>query len=88
MVHSWHGTHSEGRVPEGIFIFRQGLQINSNATDVWLNKGFALYIAKDYEGALAACDHVLELDPENLAAWQYKVSLLCGTSGGARRPSG
>ena len=46
--------------------------IESNSSDVWFNKGFALNNLGKYEEAIEAFDKVIDMDPSNSYAWNNK----------------
>ncbi|PWR72632.1 hypothetical protein DK846_06610 [Methanospirillum lacunae] len=60
---------NQGNYEEALKVFNQAIQINSNSTLLWLNKGNTLSSLGRYQEALDAFDNVTRIDFSNKDVW-------------------
>ncbi|HEY9607927.1 tetratricopeptide repeat protein [Allocoleopsis sp.] len=61
---------------DAFFAFDQAIQLKSDFSDAWFNRGLALFNLKRYEESVASFDRVIQLKPDIAEVWLFRGSAL------------
>ena len=60
---------------ESIIAFKKAIQINTKKTEGYLCLVYILSNLERYEEALMYCEHLIDIDPDNIAGWSIKCRI-------------
>ncbi len=77
---TWYSTGNEsakqGNHEDALIAYDKALEVDSNHTSAWNNKGIILSRLKRYKEAITCYDKAIEIDPKYANAWYNKANAL------------